>query len=90
MSDAFAIGPSCPLRFFKGGQGFVFSSKWVGEKDQVIRCGEVGISSVFSSSVRPGQLMTIGCGLTISSSQILSAPLLAFLKKGGMVKTVSP
>jgi len=35
-------------------------------------------------------LMTIGCGLTISSPQILSAPLLAFLKKGGIVKAVSP
>jgi len=41
-------------------------------------------------SVRPGQLMTIGCGLTISSPQILSVPLLAFLKKGGIVKVVSP
>ena len=45
----------------------------------------VGISSVFSLSVRPGQLITIGCGLAISSPQILCVPLLAVLKKGGMV-----
>ena len=38
----------------------------------------------------PGQLMTIGCGLTVSSPQILSVPLLAFLKKGGIVQAVSP
>ena len=44
----------------------------------------------FSLSVRPGQLMTIGCVLAVSSPQILSAPLLAFLKKGGVVKAVSP
>jgi len=50
----------------------------------------VGISSVFSMSVRPGQLMTIGCGLAVSSPQILSTPLLAFLKRGGIVKAVSP
>ena len=50
----------------------------------------VGISSVFSMSVRPGQLMTIGCELVVSSPQILSAPLLTFLKKGGVVKAVSP
>ena len=48
----------------------------------------VGISSVFSLSISPGQLMTIGCGLTISSPQILSVPLLAFLKKGGIVKNI--
>ena len=30
------------LRFFKRGLGFVFSSKWAGEKDPVIRCGESG------------------------------------------------
>jgi len=36
------------------------------------------------------QLLTIGCVLVVSSPQILSAPLLAFLKKGGVVKAVSP
>ena len=50
----------------------------------------VGISSVFSLSARPGQLIIIGCGLAISSPQILSVPLLAFLKKGGIVIAVSP
>jgi len=39
---AFAICPGYPLRFFNGGLGFVLSSKWVGEKDPVIRCGESG------------------------------------------------
>jgi len=46
----------------------------------------VWVSSVFSMSVKPGQLMTIGCGHVVSSPQILSSPLLAFLKKGGVVK----
>ena len=40
MSAAFAIDPGYPLTFFKGGLGFVFSSKWVGEEDPVICCGE--------------------------------------------------
>ena len=47
-------------------------------------------SSVFSMSVRPGQLITIGCALAVSSPQILYNPLLAFLKKEGVVKAVSP
>ena len=34
--------------------------------------------------------MTIGSGLTVSFPQILSAPLLAFLKKEGIVEAVSP
>jgi len=50
----------------------------------------VGISSAFSLSFRPGQLMTIGCGVEVSSPQILSFPLPASLKKGGMVMAVSP
>ena len=70
--------------------GFVFNPKWVGEKDPVIVVVRVRTSSVFSMSVRPGQLMTIGCRLAVSSPQILSAPLLAFLKKGGIVKAISP
>jgi len=49
-----------------------------------------GISTVFSLSIRPGQLMTIGCGLAFSSPQILSVPLPAFLKKGGIVIAVAP
>jgi len=35
----------------------------------------VGISSAFSLSVRPGQLLTVGCGVAVSSPQILSFPL---------------
>jgi len=46
----------------------------------------VGISSAFSLSFRPGQLMTIGCGVAVSSPQILSFPLPASLK----VMAVSP
>ena len=90
MLDAFAIGPGYPLRFFKGGLGFVFSSKWVGEKDPVICCGEGGNQFCLFLSIRPGQLMTIGCGLAVSSPQIFSAPLLECLQKGGVVKAVSP
>ena len=50
----------------------------------------VGIDSAFSLSFRPGQLMTIGCGVAVSSPQILSVPLSAALKKGGMVMAVFP
>ena len=50
----------------------------------------VGISSAFSLSFRPGQLMTVGCGVAVSSPQILSVPLPASLKKGGMVMAVPP
>jgi len=49
-----------------------------------------GIRSRFFLSSRPDLLMTVGCGVVISSPQILSLPLLAFLKKGGMVRAVSP
>jgi len=50
----------------------------------------VGIRSNFSLSSRPDQLITIGSGVGIFSPQILSFPLPAFLKKGGMVRAVSP
>jgi len=50
----------------------------------------VGMSSAFSLSFRPGQFMTVGCGVAVSSPQILSFPLPASLKKGGMGKAVSP
>ena len=36
----FALGPGYPLRFFKRGLGFVFSSKFVGEEDPFICFGE--------------------------------------------------
>jgi hypothetical protein len=42
MPAAFAVGPGYPLRFSKGGLGFVASSLWVGEKNPVICCGESG------------------------------------------------
>jgi len=44
----------------------------------------------FSSSFKPYQFITIGCGVEILSPQILSFPLSAFLKKGGMVRAVCP
>ena len=89
MPAAFAIGPGYPLRFFKGGLGFVFSSKWVGEDDPVIRCEESGDQFCFLLFRQAWPVNDIG-GLTNSSPQILSAPLLAFLKKGGLVKAISP
>jgi hypothetical protein len=48
------------------------------------------IRSRFSLSLRPDQLLTVGCGVAISSPQILSLSLPAFLRKGGMVRSVSP
>ena len=50
----------------------------------------VGMSSAVSLSFRPAQLMTVGCGVAVSSPQILSLPLPASLKKGGMVMAVFP
>jgi len=50
----------------------------------------VGISSAFFLFLSPCQFMTVGCGVAVSSPQILSFPLPAFLKKGGMVMAVSP
>jgi len=49
-----------------------------------------GISFCFSSSSKPDQFITICCGVEILSPQILSFPLPAFLKKGGMVRAMSP
>ena len=92
--------PLCGLHFpsalainkdsFRGGWDlFLAPSGWV-RRIQLFVVERVLDSSVFSMSVRPGQLMTIGCALAITSPQVLSAPLLAFLKKGGVVKAVSP
>ena len=68
---------------------FLAPSGWV-RRIQLSVVERVEISSVLSLSVRPGQLMTIGCGLAISSPQIVSVPLPAFLKKGEIVIAVSP
>ena len=74
---------------FRGGWDlFLAPSGWV-RRIQLFVVERVWDSSVFSMSVKPCQLMTIGCALEVSSPQILSAPLLAFLKKGGVVKAVS-
>jgi len=92
--------PLCRLHFpsaqailcdsLKGGWDlFLVLSGWV-RRIQLSVMERVGISSAFSLSFRPGQLMIIGCGVFVSSPQILSFPLPASLKKGGMVMAVSP
>jgi len=43
---------------------------------------DVEIRSSFSLSSRPDQLMTVDCGVAISSPQILSVPLPAFFEEG--------
>jgi len=61
----------------------------MGEEDPVVCCGEGGNQFYFFLVVE-ATFMTVGCGVAISSPQILSFPLPAFLKKGGMVRAVSP
>ena len=56
---------------------FLVPSGWV-RRIQLSVEERVGISSVFSLWFRPGQLMTVGCGLEFVSPQILSVPLPAF------------
>ena len=63
-------------------------SGWMG-RIQLSVAKRVAVRSNFSLSSRPYQLMTVGCRVAISSPQILSLTLIAFLKKGGMVR-VSP
>ena len=63
-------------------------SGWV-RRIQLSVAVRVGIRSNFSFSSRPDQLMTVCCGVAISSPQILSLPLPTFLNKGGMVRAVS-
>ena len=50
----------------------------------------MGINCCFSSPFRPAQLITTGCGVELLFPNILSFPLTAFLKKGEMVRAVSP
>jgi len=59
---------------------FLVPSGWV-RRIQFSVVERVGISSAFSFLFSPGQLMTIDCGVTVSSPQILSCPLPASLKK---------
>ena len=62
----------------------------MGEEDPVI-CGGEGVGQFCFFHVRQTwPFNDIGCALAVSSPQILSAPLLAFLKKGGVVRAVSP
>jgi len=92
--------PLCRLHFpsaraifcdsLKGGWDlFPVPSGWV-RRIQLSVMRRVGISSDFSFSFSPGQLMIVGCGVSVSSPHILSFPLPASLKKGGMVMPVSP
>jgi len=68
----------------KGGWDlFLVPSGWV-RRIQSSVVERVGISSAFSLSFRPDQLMTIGCGVSVSFPQIFSFPLPASLKKGGL------
>jgi len=62
-------------------------SGWV-RRIQLCVAVRVGIRSNFSLSSH--HLITVVCGVEISSPQILSLPLPAFLTKGGMVRAVSP
>jgi len=79
----------CRRPWLRGWFLLLAPSGWV-RRIQLSVAERVGIRSIFSFSSRPDQLMTVGCGVAISSPQILSLPLPAFLKKGGMVKAVSP
>jgi len=73
--------PSAPAILCDSARGgwdlFLAPSGWV-RRIQLSVEERVGISSVFSLSFRPGQLMTIGCGLEFTSPHILSVPLPAF------------
>jgi len=74
----------------KGGWDlFPVPSGWV-RRIQLSVIRRVGISSDFSFSFSPGQLMTVCCGVSVTSLQILSFPLATSMKKGGMVTAVSP
>ena len=74
----------------KGGWVLLLApSGWV-RRIQLSVAARVRIRSNFSFSSRPDQLMTVGCAVAISSPQILSLPLPVFLKKGGMMRAVSP
>ena len=64
-------------------------SGWV-RRIQLSSAEMVGIRSDLCLFSRPYQLMIVGCGVVISSPQFLSLPLPAFLKKGGMMRAVSP
>jgi len=83
-----ALATSCAS--LKGGWFLLLvPSGWV-RRIQLSVAERVRVSSNFSLSSRPDQLMTVGCGVAISSPQILSLPLIAFLKNGGMVRAVFP
>ena len=83
-----ALAILCDSR--KGGWDLLLAPcGWV-RRIQLSVVERVGMSSAVSLSFRPAQLMTVGCGVAVSSPQILSFPLPASLKKGVMVMAVSP
>ena len=90
MPTAFAVGPGYHLRLAEGGMGFILALSGCVRRIQLSVVERVGISSDFFLSLRPGQFITVGCGVAMSSPQILSFPLPAFLKKGGMIRAEPP
>ena len=62
----------------------------MGEQDPVICNGESRDQFCFLLIVQARPIMIIGCGVSVSTPQVLSFPLPASLKKGGMVMAVSP
>ena len=88
LPSALATVTICDSR--RGGWVLLLAPCGLVRRIQLFVVERVGIGSAFSLSLRPGQFMTVGCGVAISSPQILSFPLPTFLKKGGMVRTVSP
>ena len=65
----------------------------MGEEDPVVCCGESGDQFCFFLVIQAWPIivvMTVGCGVAVSSPQILSFPLPASLEKGGMVMAISP
>ena len=90
MPTAFAVGPGYHLRLAEGGMGFILALSGCVRRIQLSVVEKVGFSADLSLSLRLGLFITVGCGVAISSPQIISFPLPAFLKKGGMIRAVSP
>ena len=94
MPATFTLGPGYPLRFFKGGSGFVLSSKWVSEEDPGEGVGQCCFFHVRQTWPVNDHWLWTCCFLSPDSFRSSSCILLeqgeTFLKKGGIVKAVSP
>ena len=90
MFTAFSIGLGYQLCLSEMGLVLLLVPSRCVRRIQLSVAKRVGVISNFSLSSRPDQLMTVGCGVAISSPQVLSLPLIAFLKKGGMVRAMYP